>query len=118
MLFEGTFTVYHFSNIKVIKKSQNKGDQGFSSFFCLLTEGSGSGAGPDPDPLSKLWIWMLIQETQKQTMQLWKSPSLLNPTLEKEITNSRVSRNINLLQKITTVLVSSLFLLGIYCPLG
>ena len=32
----------HFSKIKVIKKSKNSRNQGFSNYFCLITEGSGS----------------------------------------------------------------------------
>jgi hypothetical protein len=47
-LFEGTvhrtFTSF-FKDKKVMKKSQNSRNQGFSSFFCFFMEGSGSGAG-------------------------------------------------------------------------
>jgi hypothetical protein len=39
-LFKDTFT--SFFKEKVIKKSQNSRNQGFSSLFCLLMEGSGS----------------------------------------------------------------------------
>jgi hypothetical protein len=46
--FEGTYTVpvhvHHSSKKTVIKKSQNSRNQGFSSFFCLLMEGSGFGS--------------------------------------------------------------------------
>ncbi len=33
---------HHFSKIKSKKKSQNSRNQGFSSYFCLIIEGSGS----------------------------------------------------------------------------
>jgi hypothetical protein len=53
----------------------------FTSFFaCFMKDPE---PDPDPDPLNKLWIRMLIQEAQKHTMQIWKSPSLPNPKLEK-----------------------------------
>ncbi len=53
--------LHHFSKIKSQKESQNRRNQGFSYYFCLMIEGSGSGAGfgstvylwlvdPDPDP--------------------------------------------------------------------
>jgi hypothetical protein len=38
--------LHHFSKKKkVIKKSQNSGNQGLSYYFCLMIKGSGSGAG-------------------------------------------------------------------------
>jgi hypothetical protein len=46
LLFEGTFTVYHFSKKKSPKMQQNSRNQGFSYYFCLMTEGSGSGSIP------------------------------------------------------------------------
>ena len=36
--------LHHFSKIKIIKKSQNRRNQCFSYFFCLMIEGSGSGS--------------------------------------------------------------------------
>ncbi len=42
LLFEGTFTSV-FKDKKVIKRSQNSRNQGFSYFICLMMEGSGSG---------------------------------------------------------------------------
>ncbi len=53
-LFETTFT--SFFNVKVIKKSQNSRNQGFSYYFCLMIEGPGSGS-----------VWIRIKETQKHT---------------------------------------------------
>jgi hypothetical protein len=35
--------LHHFSKIKSKKKSQNRGNQGFSYYFCMMKE-------PDPDP--------------------------------------------------------------------
>ena len=46
LLFEGTFTVHHFSKIKSQKESQNSRNQGFSYYFCMMIEGSGSGSIP------------------------------------------------------------------------
>ncbi len=51
----GTFTSF-FKDKKVIKKSQNIRNKGFSYYFCLMMEGSGAGSGsvilsnPDADP--------------------------------------------------------------------
>jgi hypothetical protein len=39
-----TFTSF-FKDKKVIKKLQNSRNQGFSNYFCLMTEGSGAGTG-------------------------------------------------------------------------
>ena len=38
--------LHHFSEINVIKKSQNRRNQGFSFYFCLMIEGSGVGSVP------------------------------------------------------------------------
>jgi hypothetical protein len=43
LLFEGTFT--SFSKIKSQKESQNRRNQFFSYYFCMMIEGSGSGSG-------------------------------------------------------------------------
>jgi hypothetical protein len=43
IIFEGKFT--SFFKEKVIKKSQNSRNQGFSYYFCLMMEGSGSRSG-------------------------------------------------------------------------
>jgi hypothetical protein len=37
--------LHHFTKIKVVKKSQNSRNQGFSNCFCMMMEGSGSGSG-------------------------------------------------------------------------
>ncbi len=42
-MFETTITVHHFQTWKVIKKSQNTRNQGFSYYFYLMIGGSGSG---------------------------------------------------------------------------
>ncbi len=49
--------LHNFSKIKSQKESQNSSNQGFSYYFCMMTEGSGSipltNGGPkhvDPDP--------------------------------------------------------------------
>jgi hypothetical protein len=64
---------------KVINKSQNNRNQGFSSFFCLLMEGSGSGSGSTqinygcgygsrrPNNIQILWI--RIRKTALNTSQ-------------------------------------------------
>jgi hypothetical protein len=36
--------LHHFSKIKIQKESQNSRNQGFSYYFCMMTEGSGSGS--------------------------------------------------------------------------
>jgi hypothetical protein len=58
--------LYHFSKIKVQKKSENSRNQGFSYYFCLMTEGSrskpltsGSGSGRP----KIMWIRFQIQNT-------------------------------------------------------
>jgi hypothetical protein len=45
LLFEVTFTSF-FKEKKIQKKSQNSRNQGFSNYFCLMTERSGSGSKP------------------------------------------------------------------------
>ncbi len=37
--------LHHFSKIKSQEESQNRRNQGFSYYFCMMIEGSGSGAG-------------------------------------------------------------------------
>jgi hypothetical protein len=44
LLFEGTVHLYFFPGYKVIKKSQNSRNQGYSYNFCLMIEESVSGA--------------------------------------------------------------------------
>ncbi len=46
LLFEGTYSYIIFQRLKAKKKSQNSKNQGFSSYFCLMIEGSGSGSIP------------------------------------------------------------------------
>jgi hypothetical protein len=36
--------LHHFSKIKSQKESQNRRNQGFSSYFCMMIEGAGSGS--------------------------------------------------------------------------
>ncbi len=36
--------LHHFSKIKMQKESQNRKNQGFSYYFCMMIEGSGSGS--------------------------------------------------------------------------
>ncbi len=38
--------LHHFSKIKSQKESQNRRNQGFSYYFCMMIEGSGSGSIP------------------------------------------------------------------------
>jgi hypothetical protein len=38
--------LHYFSKIKSQKESQNSRIQGFSYYFCMMTEGSGSGSIP------------------------------------------------------------------------
>jgi hypothetical protein len=57
--------LHHSSKIKSHKKSQNRRNQGFSSFFCLLMEGSGSvqinyGSGAESRRLKNLPSKLLI----------------------------------------------------------
>ncbi len=67
-----------FSKIKSQKESQNGSNQGFSYYFCMMTEGSGSGstAGSGSIPMTsgsgsgrpqKMWIrWIRIRNTDMQ----------------------------------------------------
>ncbi len=47
VLVEGTFS--WFFKYKVMKKSQNTRNQGYSYYFCLMIEGSEPEPDPDPD---------------------------------------------------------------------
>ena len=38
--------LHHFPKIKIQKVSQNRRNQGFSYYFCMMIEGSGSGSIP------------------------------------------------------------------------
>jgi hypothetical protein len=42
--------LHHFSQVKIIKKSQCSRKQGLSYYFCLMTEGSGAGSGSGSIP--------------------------------------------------------------------
>ncbi len=70
LLFESTFSSFFQDKvIKNVMKLQNRRNQGFSSFSCLLMDGSGSGCGsrrsktygsygsydPDPDADQEHW---------------------------------------------------------------
>ncbi len=43
--------LHHFSKIKVIKKSQNSRNQGFSYYFCFII-------GKDPDTNTDPYLWL------------------------------------------------------------
>ncbi len=65
--------LHHFSQIKSQKESQNRKNQGFSYYFCMMIEGSGSGAGSIPMTSGSgsgsrrpknMWIrWIRIRNT-------------------------------------------------------
>ncbi len=69
LLFEGTVYVHHFSKIKSQKESQNRRNQGFSYYFCMMIEGSGSGSipltsGSGSGRPKNMWIrWIRIRNT-------------------------------------------------------
>jgi hypothetical protein len=52
--------LHHFSKIKRQKESQNRRNQGFSYYFCMMIEGSGSGSGR-PKNMWIRWIRIRIQ---------------------------------------------------------
>jgi hypothetical protein len=62
---------HHFLKIKSQKESQNRRNQGFSYYFCMMFEGSGSGSGSIPltsgygsgsGRPKKMWIrWIRIR---------------------------------------------------------
>jgi hypothetical protein len=62
LLFKGCTRTSFFKDKKVLKKSQNSRNQGFSFYFCFIMKGSESGeAQPltdptDPDPDAELWF--------------------------------------------------------------
>jgi hypothetical protein len=70
--YYGTFLkvhLHHFSKIKVIKKSQNRRNQGVFYYFCLMIEGSGSvpltnGSG-SRRPKNIRLLWIRIRYTAK-----------------------------------------------------
>ncbi len=55
----------HFSKIKTQKESQNRRNQGFSYYFCMMIEGSGSGSltsGSGSGRPKNMWIrWIRIR---------------------------------------------------------
>ncbi len=65
--------LHHFSKIKIQKESQNRRNQGFSYYFCMMIEGSGAGSGSGSIPLTSgsgswrpknTWIrWIRIRNT-------------------------------------------------------
>ncbi len=73
--------LHHFSKIKSQKKSQNRRNQGFSYYFCMMIEGSGSGAGSGSLPLTSgsgsasrrpknMWIrWIRIRLRIRNTAE-------------------------------------------------
>ena len=57
--------LHNFPKIKSHKESQNRRNQGFSYYFCMMTEGSVSGSIPLTNGRPKnMWIrWIRIQNT-------------------------------------------------------
>ncbi len=61
--------LHHFSKIKSQKESQNRWNQGFSYYFCIMIEGSGSGSisltsGSGSERPKNMWIrWIRIRNT-------------------------------------------------------
>ncbi len=80
LLFEGTF-LHSFPKIKSQKESQNSRNQGFSYYFCMMTEGSGSipltaGSGSGsrrPKNMWIRWIRMLGIRIQSRSACFWAS---------------------------------------------
>jgi hypothetical protein len=74
--------LHHFSKIKIQKESQNRRNQGFSYYFCMMIEGSGyrsrAGSGTGPIPLTSgsgsgrpknMWIqWIRIRNTAAEIL--------------------------------------------------
>jgi hypothetical protein len=61
--------LHHFSKIKSQKESQNRRNQGFFYYFCMMIEGSGSihltsGSGSGSGRPKNMWIrWIRIRNT-------------------------------------------------------
>ncbi len=56
--------LHNFPKIKSQKESQNSRNQGFSYYFCMMTEGSGSisltsGSGSESGRPKNMWIWWI-----------------------------------------------------------
>ncbi len=84
MFFVHFFLTLHLQNfsklkLKVIKKSQNRRNDGFSYFFCLMIEGSGSGGGPKTSQIRIPQHWSeLFQSSFKLTASVSFSIRVLN----------------------------------------
>jgi hypothetical protein len=71
--------LHNFPKIKSQKESHNSRNQGFSYYFCMMTEGSGSGAGAGSIPLTygsgsgrpknKRIRWIRIRNTDFYTIK-------------------------------------------------
>ncbi len=78
LLFEGTFTVHNYSKKKSPKEVTNSRNQGFSYYYCLMTEESDPDpylwlVDPDPGSPSKMWIrwiriWIRIRNTDAKAL--------------------------------------------------
>ncbi len=60
--------LHHFSKIKSQKESQNRRNQGFSYYFCMMIEASGSGSipltsGSGSGRPKNMWIRIRIRNT-------------------------------------------------------
>ncbi len=69
--------LHHFSKIKSQKESQNRRNQGFSYYFCMMIEGSGSGSIPLTSGFGSgrpknMWIrWIRIRNTAFKMPRNW-----------------------------------------------
>ncbi len=65
----------HFSKIKSQQESQNRRNQGFSYYFCMMIEGSGSiplTSGSGSGRPKNMWIrWIRIRNTASCTGYTW-----------------------------------------------
>jgi hypothetical protein len=73
--------LHHFSKIKSLKESQNRRNQGFSYYFCMMIEGSGSGyipltSGSGSGRPKNMWIrWIRrIRNTDVQYTSYYRYP--------------------------------------------
>jgi hypothetical protein len=53
--------LHHFSKIKSKKESQNRRNQGYCNYFCMMIDGSGSGSGSRRP--KNMWIRIRIRNT-------------------------------------------------------
>ncbi len=55
--------LHHFPKIKIQKESQNRRNQGFSYYFCMMIEGSGSGSWRPKNTWIRIRIRIRIRNT-------------------------------------------------------